>query len=174
MDYLDAHPLAGAFIANKLDRLADIIVDQGETLLRDAGIGVPSRAVSLFLLVGEHRLVSAAGIAAILGQPHQVVSQRADILRDLALIERSGDPADGRRKTLALTQKGQGQYAKLQIILSEAANAFEGLFEEIECDLSAFALKAMDALARASLVDRIKSAPPSQLMTTADEEGFPA
>ncbi len=156
MSYVDAHPLTGAFVANKLDRLSDLIAGQGEYLLRDAGIDIPSRAVSLALLIGEQGQLSVADIASLLGQPHQLVTQRADVLTDLGLIERTGDPGDGRRKILVLTAKGEDQFAKLQIRLSEAADAFAGLFDEIQCDLSALVTKAMEALDRASVLDRIK------------------
>jgi DNA-binding MarR family transcriptional regulator len=171
MIHLDGHPLAGAFLANKLDRLADMIAQQGEDLLQDAGIDIPSRAVSLLMLVGEHDLLSVADIAATIGQPHQLVTQRADILIDRALIERRGDPADGRRKTLALTAKGEAEHAKLQIMLSEAAEAFAGLFEEIQCDLSAYAMKAMEALSRASIVDRIRLQPRLRPTSRIDAQG---
>jgi DNA-binding MarR family transcriptional regulator len=174
MMYLDAHPLAKAFVANKFDRLAAMIVDQGDELLRDAGIEFPSRAVSLFMLVGEDRQLSVADVAATLGQPHQLVTQRADILIDFGLIERSSDPADGRRKTLILTGKGEAQYAKLEFILSEAANAFDELFREIECDMPAFAMKAMDALGRATLLERINLQSASQRETVSNRQGYQA
>lgn len=173
MTYLDAHRLSGAFLANRLDRVTDMIVEQGDELLRDAGIEIPSRAVSILLLVGEQGQLSAADIAAKINQPHQLVTQRADILVDLAIVERSRDPADGRRKILALTTKGRAQYAKLQVILSEAATAFAGLFEEIECDLSAFAMKAMEALDRASILDRIKQSS-TYSTTVIDDQGCAA
>lgn len=174
MTYLDSHPLTGAFVASKFDRLAATIAEQGDDLLLDAGIEFPSRAVSLFMLVGEDRQFSVADIAATLGQPHQLVTQRADILMDFGLIERSGDPADGRRKTLALTGKGEAQYAKLQIILSEAASAFAELFREIECDMPAFAMKAMDALGRATLLERINLQSVSHPETVGDARGYRA
>jgi DNA-binding MarR family transcriptional regulator len=172
MIFVDTHRFAGAFVANRLDRLTGMIVQQGDDLLRDAGIEIPSRAVSLLLLVGEHGQLAAADIAATLGQPHQLVTQRADVLIDLAVVERKGDPHDGRRKILALTAKGETYYAKLQVVLSEAATAFAGLFEEIECDLSALACKTMEALGRASILDRINSQSPAYSEITA--RGCPA
>ncbi len=174
MTYVDTHRFTGAFVANKLDRLAGMIVEQGNELLHDAGITIPSRAVSLLLLVGEHGKLSAADIAVTLGQPHQLVTQRIDVLVDLGVVERRGDPADGRRKILALTVKGDAYYAKLQIILSEAATAIDGLFEEIECNLSIFAMKAMHALGRASILDRIQSASMVHPAATISKQGLSA
>lgn len=153
------HPLSGAFLANKLDRLADLIADQGEALLGDAGLEMPSRTVSLLLLVGDHRKLSAADAAALLGHPHQLVTQRTELLIGLGLIERKDDPADDRRKVLMLSAKGKGQYARLRTRLSEAADAFGALFDEIGCDLAAMAVKAQAALERKPLRERIKPSP---------------
>jgi DNA-binding MarR family transcriptional regulator len=155
MVYPDKHPLSNAFLANRLDRLADLIATQGEEMLRDAGLNMPSRTVSLILLIGERGHVSAADAASILGQPHQLVTQRVDVLLDGALIARTDDPADGRRKILALTARGRDQHARLSALLSATSEVFGALFEEIGCDLSSMAARAMEALDRTSLRDRV-------------------
>ena len=159
MAYLDTHPLHRAFIANKLERLVDQIAQQGDELLQDAGLEIPSRTVSLVLLIGENGEISAAEVATKLKQPHQLVTQRADLLVKLAIIERRNDPNDSRRKILALTAKGKQQYDKLLIRLQEAVEAFTGLFEEIDTDLEVITTRAMQALKRSSLLKRIKSLP---------------
>ena len=160
MSSADDHPLNGAFLALRLDRLADLIAEQGEQLLRDAGLEMPSRTVSLFLLLGEHGPLSAADIARMLDQPHQLVTQRADILLNLALIERRSDAADGRRKILTLSAAGDDQFARLRIRLGEAADAFAQLYREIECDLAAMVTKAATALRQTPLPQRINALHP--------------
>jgi DNA-binding MarR family transcriptional regulator len=157
MAYVDSHPLHGAFVAHKLDRLSDLIVEQGNALLRDAGVKIPSRTVSLLLLIGDRGQLSAADIASTLGQPHQLVTQRIDVLMGLALVERKADAEDARRKILSLTTEGEQHYAALTTLLAKAAMAFAELSDEIGCDLAIMAMKAIDALGRASLVDRIRS-----------------
>ena len=157
MTYVDSHPLHGAFVAHKLDRLSDLIVEQGNALLRDAGVEIPSRTVSLLLLIGDKGSFSAADIANTLGQPHQLVTQRIDVLMGLALVERNADPADARRKILSLTAEGGRHYAMLTTLLAKAVTAFAELSDEIGCDLAIMAMKAIDALGRTSLLDRIES-----------------
>jgi DNA-binding MarR family transcriptional regulator len=157
MDYIDAHPLSGAFVSNKLVRLSDLIAAQGGDLLRDANIDIPSRAVSSILLIGEHGEISAADIANLLQQPHQVVTQRANLLIDLKLIERKSDPLDGRRKILTLTAKGADQFSQLTARMVQAADVFDALFEEIECDLAAMAMRAIEALNRSPILERVNS-----------------
>ena len=157
MAYFNTHPLRGAFLSNSLLGLADLIAEQGEDMLRAANIDVPSRAVSVMLLVGEHKEISAADIAELLKHPHQLVTQRADLLIELQLIKRTSDPRDGRRKILILTEKGQTQFDLLTKRLAQVAEVFTSLFEEIECDIPAMAQRAINALSHSPILDRIET-----------------
>lgn len=156
-NYLDAHPLRGAFVANLLDRLADTLSEQGELLLQEEGLEFPARAVSSVLLIGDRGAISAADIAGALKQPHQLVTQRVDLLIASGIVERFADPDDGRRKVLRLTPKGEDQFKRLQDCLAKADRAFAALFEELECDLPDIAMRAMAALDRSSVLERVQS-----------------
>ena len=155
--FIDSHRLGAAFIANQLERLAEQIVGQGNDMLEAAGIAFPSRAVSTVLYVGEHEPASTADIARALGQPHQVATQRVDLLIQLGIVERIDDPDDGRRKLLRLTAEGRDQFKVLTDRLEKAGQAFEALFAEIGCDLSAASQRAADALRKTSLLSRMKA-----------------
>lgn len=155
--FIDSHRLGAAFIANQLERLAELIVGQGTDMLEAAGITFPSRAVSTVLFVGEHEPTSTADIARALGQPHQVATQRVDLLIQLSIIERINDPDDGRRKLLRLTPEGRDQFTVLTERLEKAGQAFEALYAEIGCDLSAATQRAADALRKTSLLTRMKA-----------------
>jgi DNA-binding MarR family transcriptional regulator len=156
MPFLDSHSLRAAFVANLLERLADQIMAQGEELLRDAGVEFPPRAASTVLMLGERGPSSAADIAKSLAHPHQLVTQRIDLLIELGIVARLDDPKDARRKVVSLTAKGRRQFQKLKAPLTVAESAFEALFKEIGCDLAAAALKAMEALNRSSILTRTK------------------
>lgn len=156
--YTDTHQLRGAFVANLLSRLVDMIVEQGEHLLLDVGIDFPSRSVSTVLMIGEKDKISAADIAVTLNQPHQLVTQRIELLLDMKIVKRVSDPKDGRRKTLILTAKGTAQFKQLQTRLALADRAFKTLFEDIECDLISAAERAMDSLTCNTLLQRVQSA----------------
>lgn len=155
MTYVDTHPRSGAFAANKMTRLTDLINDQGTKLLKDADLTLPPRAVSTVLLIGEHGKISAADIAKELSQPHQLVTQRIELLINLNLLQRLDDPKDGRRKIIALTIKGKREFQILDKRLAEAANAFEDLYNEIETNLSTITMRAIEALENKSLLSRI-------------------
>jgi len=155
MTYVDSHPRHSAFLAIQLRSLAELITEQGNDLLASAGLRLPSRAVSSVLLIAERGQISVADIGRELNQPHQLVTQRVEILSRLGLIERRDDPSDGRRNILALTRKGKKELRLLEACLRNAEQAFLNLFEEIECDLNAVSLSALNALYSRSILDRI-------------------
>lgn len=159
--FTETHALKGAFVANRLSALVDLIALQGDLLLQDAGISVPSRAVSCVLLVGDEGQVSAADIAKALQQPHQLATQRVEALIKLGLLKRIDDPEDGRRKILTLSTRGRDQYARLKLRLAEAEQAFNGLFAEIDCDLPAVVERAFQALRATPLLQRIQANAPA-------------
>jgi len=156
-NYLDTHPLKNAFVANRLDRLADLIGEQGELMLQDAGIEFPSRAVSIVMLVGERGGISTADIADALRQPHQLVTQRVTLLIETGALDRIADPKDGRRKILMLTDKGAKQYNQLMIQLKKVDQAMAALFQEIGYDLPRVATLAIEALKRNPILERLKA-----------------
>lgn len=153
----DTHPLKRAFVANLLVRVADQISDQGEILLQGAGLTLPARTVSTVLLISERQKMSAADIAEALGQPHQLATQRIDLLIKSGLIQRSADPDDGRRKVLSLTEKGAAEVERLQLALARADAVVAGLFDEIGADLCALLERTSAALSKATIAERAKS-----------------
>jgi DNA-binding MarR family transcriptional regulator len=153
--FTETHAFKGAFVANQLSALVDLIALQGDSLLEDAGITIPSRAVSCVLLVGDQGQVSAADVAKALQQPHQLATQRVEALIKLGLLKRIDDPKDGRRKILTLSAKGRDQYARLNARLAEVEQAFLGLFAEVGCDLPAVVERTLQALRSTPLLKRI-------------------
>jgi len=152
---MDTHPLSGAFLSNKLLRLVETIADQGEVLLASAGIAIPPRAISTVLMIGEVENVTAADIANGLDQPHQLATQRVDLLIKLGLISKRPHPTDSRRKVLELTKEGQAQYTRMMERLGQIRDAMDALYEELGVDLASVAVKAVKALQERPLVDRV-------------------
>lgn len=154
---LESHQLAGAFLANTLERLSALIGEQGEDFLRHAGVEFPPRAVSTVLLLGESEPMSTADIARAVGRPHQLVSQRVDLLLELGVVSCTEDAGDARRKLLRLTPKGRTQFRRLVVQLALAQAAFQSLYDEIGADLMTAAVDAMAALRRSPLLERVQS-----------------
>jgi DNA-binding MarR family transcriptional regulator len=155
--FIDTHELRDAFVANVLDRLVNQIVEQGDELLRGAGIVFPSRTASVVLLLGERSGLSVADVAKALSVPHQLATQRIGLLIDLDIACRIDDRLDARRKVLSLTPKGREQVLRLKSSLAQARRVFAALFTEIGCDLPDAALRTIDALDRSSILARSRS-----------------
>ena len=155
-NFRDEHALKGAFLSNKLLRLVDLIALQGDELLRDAEITIPSRAVACTLFIGDKGQVSLADIAEALDEPHQLSAQRVEGLIQLGLLERRDDPNDRRRKVLSLTRRGKAQYQLLLVRLAEIEQAFIDLYTEIKADLPTILENAIGALQRTPLLERIR------------------
>ena len=171
--FTETHALKGAFVANRLSALVDLIAQQGDLLLQDAELSIPSRAVSCVLLVGDQGQLSAADIAKALQQPHQLATQRVEALLELGLLKRIDDPQDGRRKILTLSARGRDQYARLKVRLAEAEQAFLDLFAEIDCELPAVVERAISALLSRPLLQRIQAGAPAVRKSTSRKDRQP-
>jgi len=158
-NFLYSHPMSRAFIANLLDHTSSLVAAQGEFLLQDAGVSFPSRASSSVLFVGERGSASTADIAAALELPHQLASQRVDLLLNLGIFDRVADPNDKRRKILKLTPKGETEFACLKEALRDADKAFAVLFDEIGSDLQNVLERTIAALHQHTVLERVRSKP---------------
>ena len=154
---MDTHPLSGAFLSNKLLRLVETMADQGAVLLESAGILIPPRAISTVLMIGELEDVTAADIAASLDQPHQLATQRIDLLIRLGLVTKQPHVTDSRRKVLELTEKGQAQYALMIEMLGHIRDSMDALYDELGCNLAEMAVRAVASLKDRPLIERIET-----------------
>lgn len=151
--------LKPAFLAHMASRLDSLICTQTKDLLQAAGAQTPVRSVSALLYLYKKGPSSLADIALADGQSHQLVTSRVVPLEDLALVESTPDPADARRKLLALTEKGYADAKVVEHVCRDIAAAFESLFTEIGCDLTSANEEALRLLSRQPLSDRIAPAP---------------
>lgn len=154
--HVDDHALSDAFLANQMQRLVDLIVEQGNDMLAAAGVSIPSRCVSTLLLIHERQRISVADIAAALCLPHQLVTQRVDLLENLNIVAREIDPTDTRRKIVTLTGLGRDQYRILDKQLQKSAKAIRALQQEVGVELSPIILDLIQALKRKSLRERMQ------------------
>lgn len=156
-DFLNAHPLRGAFLAHALEDVARLIVDQGDALLSAHGLDIPSRAVSTLIFIGDHGQTTTAEIAKALNQPHQLVAQRLELLSRAGLLERPTATLDRRRKPVALTALGAERVERLRLILARADRAFDALSTELGLDLAALPSRLTSALKARPLIERAAS-----------------
>jgi DNA-binding MarR family transcriptional regulator len=154
--FIDTHEYSESFLGFKLSRLVELIISQGDQVFKAQGLSFPPRAASTVLLISDSESSTTADIARQLQQPHQVATQRVEMLIDLGLIKRTVDPKDARRKKLTLSKRGRDECVLLRKNLKQANSVFDNLYHEIDINLSAAAQRAFDALSQKSLPERFE------------------
>ncbi|WP_300974264.1 MarR family transcriptional regulator [Sphingomonas sp. LHG3406-1] len=127
--------LGKAFLAHRLRRSSELILQQSGAELRSKRLNVPPRGASMLLLIDEAGPIGVAEIARRLRLSHPLIVRMAQAFVEADLIEVTKDPGDGRRKQLIVTGRGQTEATVLRDLNSKLATAFDQLFAELGCDL---------------------------------------
>ena len=145
------------FLAHRLRRASELILEGSAEALRDFGSAAPTRAGSTLLLLRAHGPMGITEIAFRLRLSHPLIIRLADALAGEGLVSAETDPADQRRRLIALTPKGEAEAARLEAFSQALARAFEAMFAESGADLFA-AIERFEAAAETRPVaDRIKA-----------------
>lgn len=144
-----------AFVAHRLRRSSELIVEQvGAELLRKT-LRVPPRGASMLLLINEGP-IGVVEISRRLQLSHPLIVRMARRFEDLGLIAATKTPADARRKQLTTTDRGRAEADTLHRFNAELEAAFNGLFAEIGCDLIQILDRLDTALAAQPIAARLE------------------
>ncbi len=99
--------LAELALGSRLKALSEHLYDAADEVYRACGAPIESRWFPVLRYLWERGPAAVSEVAAAIGQTHSAVSQLADKLVQSGLLQRQGDPADGRRSLLALTAEGE-------------------------------------------------------------------
>lgn len=149
-----------AFLAHRLRRSSELIVEQLGAELGRMALAVPPRSASMLLLVDEEGPIGVVDIARRLRLSHPLIVRMAQQLEALGLVAVERNPRDARRKQLVPTDRGRREAAALRRLNLRLAAAFAALFEEIGCDLVAILDRADAALAARPMHERLSTARP--------------
>lgn len=150
-DYIESH--GRAFLAHRLRRSSDTIVDQIGAELGAMGLSVPPRGASMLLLIDETASIGVVEISRRLRLSHPLIVRMARHFEEIGLVTIRPDPEDLRRKQLAVTAKGRDEATALRAFNMRVAAMFGALFAEIGCDLLA-TLDRLDAAIAATPLER--------------------
>jgi len=144
-----------AFLAHRLRRVSELIVDGTTQALQRTGFEGPARSVSMLLLLRENGAMAVTEIGFRLRLSHPMIIKLARTLAAAGLVRDEADPGDNRRRLIALTEKGAAQTALAQAMLGDVALTFDEMFGEAGIDLFA-ALERFEAAAeRRPIADRL-------------------
>jgi len=105
---------SGKGFGSRLRRLIDRLDRDVQALYREAGVAFEPRWFSVFDALRDGGPATVGDLAQRLGVTHAAVSQVRSALQAEGLIETCRDPADGRRHSLALTDKGKATATRLE------------------------------------------------------------
>lgn len=124
-----------AFMAHRLKRVSELIVEGSTAALRGQGLESPARAGSTLLLLAENGPTGITEIAFRLRLSHPLIIKLAAALAAAGLVRDASDPKDNRRRLIALTARGEAEAARLDAFSRAVARAFETMFAEMDADL---------------------------------------
>ena len=136
------------FMAHRLRRLSELILEGSSGALRGAGFEGPARAGSTLLLLRANGPTGITEIAYRLRLSHPLIIKLAAALAAAGLVRDESDPADSRRRLIALTRKGETEAARIAAFSAALGRTFEAMFAESGADLYA-ALERFEAAAEA-------------------------
>lgn len=142
-------------LGKRADELSWLIERQFAPIFEARGIVVPVRSCSLLLHLGQAETASAADLARALGQSHQLVLQKIPVLLGRGLIERRRDPEDRRRRVFRLTSDGHRQVTLITEQSTAIGQLYQELYREIGVDLFDAIGRALTALRKRNLSDRL-------------------
>jgi DNA-binding MarR family transcriptional regulator/predicted GNAT family N-acyltransferase len=145
----------GLLLGSRLKRASDALHAGVDAVYQEQGVQLSSRCFPILFLLRDNGPQGITELAAQLGQTHPAVSQMSRTLLAHAVVKEQADPADERRRLLALTSRGVALMGRLGPIWKAITGAVGDLSASTRVDLLA-ALAAFErALEERAFADRI-------------------
>lgn len=148
------------FLARRISQLHDVLAEQGQEVMNEAGMDLDARLGSVFFLIATRPGLSVAELAQELGLSHQLATYRVKKLVETGLVSQERDPDDLTRSVLRPTAKADPMVKQLRAVMRKLDGVYAQLFEELGVDLLDLATRAREALTTTSLLERTRNADP--------------
>ncbi len=145
-----------AYLAHFARRLSDLIIAQGDEMLAQHGLRTPASSVSTMLFLLRAKKATVTELSDAFNYTHQMAAQRIKSLDDIGLVKRIANEKDRRSRLITLTSMGLKEAEQLALVTKNAAGAIEGLYNEIDVNLTAKILEAERCLQKMPLAERMK------------------
>jgi GNAT superfamily N-acetyltransferase/DNA-binding MarR family transcriptional regulator len=146
----------GLLLGSRLKRLSEALYVAVDEIYQEHGVALPSRCFPVLLLLRDNGPMGITQLAGHLGQSHPAVSQLSRLLLEHEVVVEKADPADERRRLLALSASGVELLARMGDVWQAITGAVGDLSAATGVDLLAM-LGAIDAaLDQRGFADRIR------------------
>lgn len=170
----ELHDFGGLLLGSRLRRLSETLYAGVDEVYRAQGVTLSSRSFPILFLLRDGGSLSITELAARLGQSHPAAIQTSRKLIEAGLVAETHDPADDRRRLLALSRKGRALMARMEPVWRAIVGAVDALSAAPGADLLG-ALSAFErALAERGFVARIEEMMRLQASQAAEIIGFEA
>jgi DNA-binding MarR family transcriptional regulator/GNAT superfamily N-acetyltransferase len=156
MDFIQQ--LGPVALGSRLRRLSEYLTTEAAAIYAQYGLDFQPRWYPVFYLVGHRPGISSNEIAGEIGHTHASVSQIIKELLRHNLLTMTTDPADQRRRLLALAPLGQELLPQLRAQTSDVRRSMEALLAETDADLWHALAAVEQQLQRHSLRERVAQA----------------
>jgi DNA-binding MarR family transcriptional regulator/ribosomal protein S18 acetylase RimI-like enzyme len=143
-------------LASRLRRLADTLQKDVTGVYAELGFDFQARWFAVLAALRGSRPLPVTSLAARLGLSHQAASKTVALLVERGLVAESADPADARRKRVALSASGRQLCRSLERVWDEIRQANAALLAEADIDLLGDLARLEAALAADSMADRVR------------------
>src|SRR6185436_19584024 len=116
------------FMAHRLRRLSELILEGSSQALRRAGLEGPARAGSTLLLLRANGPTGITEIAYRLRLSHPLIIKLTAAMAKAGLVRDQVDPKDHRRRLVALTAKGEAEAERVEAFSHALVRTFSDMF----------------------------------------------
>lgn len=120
----------GLLLGSRLKRLSETLYAGVDRVYAAQGVALSSRCFPVLFLLRDNGPLGITELAARMGQSHPALSQLSRRLLAEKLVAEKADPADERRRLLALAPKGRALMEKLEPVWQDIVAAVEELGAE--------------------------------------------
>ena len=150
--------LGRPFLAHRLRRLSEQLVDELVEDRTQLGIKSPPRSSSTLLLLEREGSLAVTEIAARLRLSHPLIIKMVEAMTRDGFLTSAMDSADRRRRCVSLTAAGRAEAKRVAKFTKLINNALDDVADEIGVDLYDALVAFENALQRQSLSARLRNA----------------
>jgi len=123
------------FLAHRLRRASELLLEGTAAYLRDQQIAAPPRSVSTLLLLKRDGPLGITQIANRLRLTHPLIIKLVARLEEVGYVSQQISPEDRRRRVISLTEAGAEQTRRIEAGVEDIERSFRELLDEIGIDL---------------------------------------
>jgi DNA-binding MarR family transcriptional regulator/GNAT superfamily N-acetyltransferase len=149
------HDYGELLLASRMRRVSELMYGGVDAVYREHGVELSSSCFPILFLLRDQGRLGISELGVLLGQSHAAVSQMSRRLLAAQVVREWPDPADERRRLLALSAKGSALMKRLTPVWDALRKAVQTLEHDLQVSS---ALTAIDRLLeKRSFAQRIRA-----------------